>query len=260
MIQRYFKKMVRGLLPRTIHDALIEYRLSRLPIIPDYESYAKYVQAKNGIEIGGPSVLFKTTLPIYQIINSLDGVNFSHSTVWEGSIKAGLNFNFFKGKSGSQFISDGTDLSQIPSNSYDFLLSSNCLEHIANPIKALHEWKRILKKDGALLLILPNKESNFDRKRSVTTFEHILNDFNNNTSEYDLTHLDEILELHDLSMDPPAGSFDKFKSRSLDNFNNRTLHHHVFDINLMRNMFNFLKMEIIQENTTDKDLLMLAIK
>lgn len=252
--------MARGLLPRTIHDALIEYRLSRLPIISDYETYASYVNAKNGIEIGGPSVLFKTTLPIYQIINSLDGVNFSNSTVWEGNIKAGLNFNFFDRKSGSQFISDGTDLSQIPNNNYEFLLSSNCLEHIANPIKALLEWKRILKEDGALLLILPNKESNFDHKRSITTFEHLLSDFNNNTYEYDLTHLDEILELHDLSMDPPAGSFDEFKKRSLDNFNNRTLHHHVFDINLMRNMFDFLGMKVVQENTTDKDLLMLAVK
>jgi hypothetical protein len=46
--------------------------------------------------------------------------------------------------------------------------------------------------------------------------------------EHDLTHLSEILKLHDFSMDPKAGNLRDFIVRSKDNFNNRCLHHHVF--------------------------------
>ena len=259
MASNSVKHKIKSILPRSIYESLITLKYSRLPKIPNFEIYVSHAEKKDGIEIGGPSMLFKTTLPLYQKIRSLDGVNFASSTVWEGNIKSGLTYNFIGNRRGTQFISDGTDLSQIQDSHYDFVLSSNCLEHIANPLKALSEWKRILRDDGALILVLPNKKRNFDHNRSTTSFGHILDDLNNNTSEDDLTHLDEILKLHDLSMDPPAGGFDNFKTRSLDNFNNRTLHHHVFDLDLMRAMFNFLQMTIVQENETEKDFLMLAI-
>jgi SAM-dependent methyltransferase len=260
MVSTSFKQWIKNILPRTIYDALITLKYSRLPKITNHEIYVSHCEKYNGIEIGGPSILFKTTLPLYQKLKSLDGVNFTSSTVWEGNIKSGFTYNFIGNRRGTQFISDGTDLSQIQDDRYDFVLSSNCLEHIANPLKALSEWKRILRDGGALILVLPNKISNFDRNRSTTSFDHIFEDFNKNTSEDDLTHLDEILRFHDLSMDPPAGTFDNFKIRSLDNFNNRTLHHHVFDLDLMRAMFNFLQMTIVQENKTDNVFLMLAVK
>ena len=57
----------------------------------------------------------------------------------------------------------------------------------------------------------------------------MLEDYELGRDEKDLTHLEEILELHDLSRDPGAGSRDQFRQRSLQNFENRCLHHHVFD-------------------------------
>ena len=38
----------------------------------------------------------------------------------------------------------------------------------------------------------------------------MLDDFSHDTQEDDLTHLPEILQLHDLSMDPPAGMRNNF--------------------------------------------------
>ena len=35
-------------------------------------------------------------------------------------------------------------------------------------------------------------------------------------------------------MDLPAGNFTQFKQRSLDNYNNRCLHHYVYSENLLR--------------------------
>lgn len=245
------RQAIKKAIPAPLLDIL--YSL-RYPKLPTAHVYADLLERKSGIEIGGPSDFFKYIVPIYPSIATLDGVNFSNQTMWEGSLKAGNNFNYYKKKkAGVQYIHDTTDLSSIESNTYDFLLSSNCLEHVANPLKALEEWVRVVSHNGYLLLVLPNKSRNFDHRRPTTSFEHILEDYKNNVSEDDLSHLDEILELHDLSMDPPAGSFQSFKKRSLDNFSNRGLHHHVFDQRLMRKMFDHFQIELIKSDTTDTD-------
>jgi hypothetical protein len=57
----------------------------------------------------------------------------------------------------------------------------------------------------------------------------MLDDYGLGTDETDTTHLQEIIALHDLSRDPAAGSAEQFRQRSLRNFENRCLHHHVFD-------------------------------
>jgi len=202
---------------------------------------------KSGLEVGGPSGIFRNNgfVPIYKILHKLDGCNFSNTTIWEGQLKNGENYNYYKNKKGVQYISEAADLSLIPNSKYDFILSSNCLEHVANPLKAIEEWIRVLKKGGLLFLVLPNKEYCFDHNRSVTDFSHLISDYQNNTSEHDLTHLDEILELHDLNMDKIAGSLEQFKERSLKNFENRALHQHIFDIDVLKDIFNYFKLEVL---------------
>lgn len=215
--------------------------------------YKNIIKKGKGIEIGGPSMVFKSNLPLYSIISDLDGVNFSNETLWEGSISEGTDFNYYWNKRGRQFIAEGTDLKNINCDTYDFLLSANCLEHIANPLKAINEWIRVIKPNGYLLLVLPRKENGFDHKRTITTFEHILHDYKNNTTEYDLTHLNEILELHDLSRDRNAGNYESFKSRSLENFKYRGLHHHVFDMPLIEAIFKQCDITLVQADEAKKN-------
>lgn len=237
--------------------SFLKYAQWRLPFRQKYRSF---VENKHGVEVGGPSALFKTVLPVYEFVGRLDGVNFSTETIWEGRLESGENFNYYRNRTGHQFIADATDLSELPSEGYDFLLSSNCLEHVANPLKALIEWKRVIKPGGALILVLPNKESNFDHRRPFTTFEHLLDDLNGDVGEDDLTHLDEILALHDLPMDPPAGDLEHFRQRSLKNFENRTLHHHVFDVPLIEKMLDHVGLEILDMTTTRTDFFALGRK
>jgi ubiquinone/menaquinone biosynthesis C-methylase UbiE len=199
---------------------------------------------KTGIEIGGPSEAFKELLPIYRAAKKIDGVNFSEKTLWD-SRKAGRDsFAYYEGKRGDQYILEATKLDGIADDSYDFLLASHSLEHIANPIKALKEWIRVVKPGGTIVVIVPNKEACFDHKRDYTSFEHILNDYERDIGEDDLTHLDEILEKHDLSMDTPAGTFKQFKERSLRNFSNRALHQHVFSPESLERVFDFLGISV----------------
>jgi len=202
---------------------------------------------KKGFEIGGPSPVFdrKGILPIYPIIGHLDNCNFSQNTIWERVINEGPNF-FYDKKSqpGYQFIREGTELYGIPSESYDFVISSHTLEHIANPLRALYEWMRILKNDGIMVLILPHKDGTFDHLRPVTNLEHLINDFKQDVGEDDLSHLPEILRFHDLKMDPPAGNIEEFRKRSEKNFENRCLHHHAFDTRMVISMMNHIGLRI----------------
>ena len=228
--------------------------------LPLRQRFQSFVDDKYGVEIGGPSVLFKTVLPLYQRVKGLDGVNFSADTIWEGRIEAGAGYHYYQNKRGRQFIADATDLPEFATGRYDFLLSSNCLEHIANPLKALVEWRRVIKAGGASILVVPNKQNNFDHRRPVTTFEHLLDDFTRDVGEDDLTHLDEILALHDLRRDWPAGGRQHFRERSLKNLQNRTLHHHVFDVRLIEEMLECVGFGIVDVTTTRTDFFALAMK
>lgn len=218
--------------------------------IPGFDAVEKMFFGKSGIEIGGPSRIFRDRgfIPLYHVVKTLDGCNFSNSTIWEGSIVDGQSYRFYPSKVGRQFVMEASDLSSIADSSYEFVLSSNCLEHVANPIKAVSEWIRVLKEDGLLLLVLPNKMYCFDHKRPDTTFSHLMSDFQNQTQEDDLTHLDEILELHDLEMERLPLSLEQFRERSLKNAENRALHLHVFNMGVLIELVRYFNLELLYSN------------
>lgn len=164
----------------------------------------------------------------------MDNSNYAAKTIWSEG-EAGGSFHYWSGAvPGRQFVQCATCLSAIDDRSYDFLLASHVLEHVANPLKALREWRRVLKPNGYAFILLPERAHTFDHRRPATTFEHLRQDFAQDTQESDLTHLDEILALHDLELDKPAGTPEEFRGRSLHNAENRCLHHHVFDPPLAR--------------------------
>lgn len=259
MSKANLRKALKRYLPQPVKSWLlaIKYRGAKLQ---EVESYVRLFRGLRGVEIGGPSTIFSTELPVYQVLAGLDGVNFATTTLWEGEIRHGQDYRFHSWKKGRQLVMEASDLRTIPSASYDFLLSSNCLEHVANPVKAIREWMRIVRPSGLMLLVLPNKESNFDHRRPVTTLEHLVEDLENDVGEDDRTHLDEILMLHDLARDPAAGDMESFRARSLDNFHNRTLHHHVFDQKLLKSLCAYVGLESLVQHTTATDLILLARK
>lgn len=211
-----------------------------------FESICKALMNSKGLEIGGPSKVFKRKgfFPIYPFVSQLDNINFSSTTIWEGEINSS-NFIVNGQIMGNQFINDATDLSFLPDKTYDYILSSEMLQHLANPIKALNEWKRVLKEGSYLVLIIPNKEKTFDHLRNVTTLEHLISDFENETQEDDLTHLPEVLKYHDLSMDRLAGSYKQFKERCENNLKFRGIHHHVFNLNLVIELLEYSNFKIL---------------
>lgn len=214
---------------------------NKLRYASTWKEYVKLFRGKYALEIGGPSAILT---PIYYYSASCDGVNFSTDTVWWTKGKSDV-YNYSGLPLGKMYIADAVDMHCLEDGRYDFVMSSNNLEHIANPIKALKEFVRVLKSGGSLLILVPMKDKTFDHRRKYTTFEHMLEDYENNIPETDLTHLPEILELHDLAMDPPAGDIENFRRRSEHNYENRCLHHHVFCEESLRKIFVYLRLEVL---------------
>jgi len=194
---------------------------------------------KKGVEIGGPS---QTGQIIYKNATIIDNVIFSQNTVW--SVHSN-EYKYYPGKTGSVIINDAVNICNIETDAYDFCFASHCLEHIANPLKAVSEWLRIVKENGYLILILPEKTKCFDHNRNISLFSTLLKQYKEDVSEHDLSTLPEILDKHDLSLDPPAGNIEQFIKRSLDNYNNRCLHHYVYSPELLKEICDFFKCEFI---------------
>ncbi|MFH1454928.1 MAG: methyltransferase domain-containing protein [bacterium] len=239
------------------------FRVGMYRPMKDFKNIELFFYKKYGLEIGGPSSIFLKNrfIPVYDKMESLDGVNFSKNTIWSNSSELDNNFYIEKNKKvGKLYIADATDLQSIQKKNYDFVLSSNNIEHIANPIKAIEEWLSVLKDGGVLVVVAPKKESNFDNKREVVTFEHLLNDYRKNTKEDDLSHLNEILSFHDLKMDLATDNIEEFKKRSLNNFQNRCLHQHVFDLNVLQKIYQYFKLSILKTTETDDDYIIIGEK
>ncbi|SVB27287.1 uncharacterized protein METZ01_LOCUS180141 [marine metagenome] len=205
---------------------------------------------RNGVEIGGPSK--RTGRIIYRNANLIDNVIFSENTVW--SKHDDHKYKYYKNKIGKVIINEATNIIDIEGNIYDFVFASHILEHIANPLKALKEWLRITKNIGCLILILPEKSLCFDHKRDISSFDIILSQYEKNVGENNLSTLPEILENHDLEMDLTAGNFEQFKQRSLDNYNNRCLHHYVYSKNLLQEICSYLNCEFVYTITKEGDI------
>jgi len=206
------------------------YENFNLPHLKIYKDFINIAEGALVLEIGGPSPVFsaKGFIPVYPFAKQVDNLNFSSTTIWEGQINEG-NFTYKNKTLGKQFIREATILDGLENNKYDIVISSEMIQHIGNPLKALSEWKRVMKDSGHLVLIVPNMKKTFDHRRTPTILEHLIDDFNNNTPESDLTHLEDALKYHDLSRDRMAGNFEQFKARSEKNSEIRALHHHVFD-------------------------------
>lgn len=240
--------LIRSVQNYGLQNTLASYQQKFLPRpLVTASTYIEKFAGKSCLELGGPSSIFSANglIPIYPALQSLDGCNFSNETTWEGKIQEGQTYNYRGENSiGKQYVSEGCSLKNMENEQYDGVLSSHMIEHTANPIATLYECKRVLKNNGWFLIVIPHKEGTFDHRRPVTQLSHLIEDYEKSMDESDLTHLDEILSLHDLSRDPLAGDLEQFKERSKKNFENRCLHHHVFNAQLASELLSYVGFKV----------------
>ncbi|HEX3229302.1 MAG TPA: class I SAM-dependent methyltransferase [Pyrinomonadaceae bacterium] len=88
------------------------------------------------------------------------------------------------------------DAAAIPARdgSFDFLYSSHMLEHHQDTLRVLYEWKRVLKPEGVLFLVLPHQARTIDRYRGVTSLQHHIDDYARLGQQEDHCHFAEMQE------------------------------------------------------------------
>lgn len=213
-----------------------------------YSGFSAGLVEKRGVEIGGPSRVFSADgfFPVYPLAAALDNVTYASSTIWEGELSRDREYHFNVNRPpGRQFILDATDLNEIADDSYDFLLSSHVLEHLANPLRGLFEWRRVIREGGLLVLVLPHKDGTFDHLRQVTSFEHMILDYTEGVGEDDATHVEEVLQYHDLKCDGGVSSPHEFSRRIRNNISERSMHHHVFSTRTAAQLLDYCGFEIV---------------
>lgn len=99
--------------------------------LADSRFVRKYLRGK-GVDIGGkpdPLILYTEFFPLIESVKTWD--------LEDGDAQ------FMKG------VADET---------YDFVFSSHCLEHMHDPLEALNNWLRITKADGYVIFALPEED------------------------------------------------------------------------------------------------------
>jgi SAM-dependent methyltransferase len=109
----------------------------------------------NGLDIGGlpdPFSLYSEFFPLSRTVRIWD---------WEDG--------------------DAQFLESLESNSFDFIVSSHCLEHLQDPIQGLGNWIRVTKPGGHLVITVPDEDmyeqgvfpsnKNLDHKTSFTVMK-----------------------------------------------------------------------------------------
>lgn len=135
---------------------------------------------------------------------------------------------------GVDMVSDIETLPQFQDESLDFVIANHVLEHVENPIKALHSVARVLRDGGIAFIALPNKEYTFDKLRPVTELSHIVRDFDEGPEWSRHDHLREWVEkverLPQEQVDRRIAELDKRRYAT---------HIHVWDATAMGQMFGY---------------------
>jgi SAM-dependent methyltransferase len=212
--------------------------------------FVEPLRGGRALEVGGPSALFRAggLLPLYPVLAELDGVQWAADTAWH-SLDRELGYLPEGTRSGELHVVDGVDPVNLPDDSYDVVMSSHVLEHIADPLRALAAWRRVTRVDGLLLIVAPHMAGTFDHRRPITPLEHLIEDHERGVGEDDLTHLDETLRLHDRTRDGETGSQEQWASKRRENASTRLLHHHTFTTSSLLALLDYAGLELLAAET-----------
>jgi SAM-dependent methyltransferase len=124
-------------------------------------------------------------------------------------------------------------------SSVDFVATSHVIEHTANPLSALAEWFRVVRHKGFIYMVIPDRRKTFDHPRPLTEPSHMLDDYRNQTTQVDGTHINDFVYGVDWIMFSPLTLPDQEKAarddlatvyrRSVEAGNEINIHFHTFE-------------------------------
>ncbi|OCP37927.1 hypothetical protein [Ensifer sp. LC163] len=71
---------------------------------------------------------------------------------------------------------DAETFKGVAYESVDFIISAHVIEHLCNPLGSILEGLKRIKKGGVYVIAAPDMRYTFDRNRTATTYEHLVED------------------------------------------------------------------------------------
>jgi SAM-dependent methyltransferase len=121
-------------------------------------------------------------------------------------------------------IDDGETLATFGDASLDFVVANHFLEHSENPVGTVKNFVRVLRGGGVLYIALPDKRFSFDKDRQVTSFEHLMHDYEEGPAGSRMEHYRDWVVNVDKNQNPT-----EIESRVKElNLRNYSIHFHVW--------------------------------
>jgi predicted SAM-dependent methyltransferase len=129
-------------------------------------------------------------------------------------------------------LDDGEILSTIPIDSCDFIIANHFIEHTENPINTIKTHLSRIRTGGILYYIIPDKRKTFDIDRPITSFEHVLDDYQHGP---EISRDDHFQEWSKIVKHVPENQINEYikKLKSI----NFAIHFHVWDAKTLREFF-----------------------
>ncbi|MEM8676800.1 MAG: methyltransferase domain-containing protein [Cyanobacteria bacterium P01_G01_bin.67] len=88
---------------------------------------------------------------------------------------------------------DRDNLQALIDYKFDFFIANHVIEHLVNPLRFLNNLSSVMKTGSYLYLALPDKEYTFDRDRELTTWNHLYQEYLQNTTRLSRNHLEDFI-------------------------------------------------------------------
>jgi SAM-dependent methyltransferase len=141
------------------------------------------------------------------------------------------------------YVTDAGDLSFASDGTLDFVCSSHVLEHLANPLGAIAEWKRVTTYDGILYVAVPDMRYTFDCKRDRTPLSHLVDDFEKKVDQADQSHVAEFVEK--FVYERACGTSREQLLERVRHKTERQVHHHVWTVDDMQEVFEYMGIKMV---------------
>lgn len=96
-------------------------------------------------------------------------------------------------------VAHGGDAMALPEGRFDYVFSSHCLEHLANPVAAIEHWKTRLRPGGYLFLYLPHPDMEYWLPQNNRKHLHVFRPADMRKMLADLGFVDVICSERDLA-------------------------------------------------------------
>lgn len=140
-------------------------------------------------------------------------------------------------------LDDGERLSTFVAATQDFVIANHFVEHCENPLGAICNMLRVLRRGGILFLAIPDKRYTFDVDRPLTPIVHLLAVYREGVDPQRRQHYEEWTRLVNKRLDPAEAEAEVRHLMAI----NYSIHHHVWTLTELVEMILTVRKELKQD-------------